>query len=105
MGAHAQQAVQTSPAPLACLLRSGTIATAGVAQQALGANPLRRGFVLQAPASGSRLTFTTAGTAGATSVELQPGASFVSPEWGAVTAPLSIWSAVAGAPFALEECF
>jgi hypothetical protein len=80
---------------------SGTIAAGGAAQNAAGANAVRRGFSIQNQSSGD-LWFSTLAAAvqSQPSIKLSAGAYYETPPGGAGTGAISVIGATTGQAFA-----
>jgi hypothetical protein len=84
--------------------RSGTVATAGTAQQVCPANALRRYLLVANPDEARTFWFSTAGPAssGPGSIQVGPGGAFVFDKV-VPSGAVSVYAAAAGQPFTVME--
>lgn len=84
--------------------RSGTITAGGVAQVAISALAIRKGFSIQNNSAGD-LWFSDVGTAAAVqpSIKLAPGAYYETPLNGVPRGDISIFGATTGQAFSARE--
>lgn len=98
--------VETTPAPAGLTDRSGSIATAGAAQQLAAANTARLGWRLQ-NTSAADLWFNDTGDSasagGAGCFQVASGGYYETPAGGASVASISIYGASAGQTFSASE--